>query len=75
MYIDTQCKLCDSGAIQSDSHLLDCVAVINNCPQLSQSVSAEHEEIFSSDTKLQLEITKLYSSIFKTKKILEDEVN
>ena len=73
MYVDLLCNLCDAGVIQSDIHLLDCVTIINNCPQLAESVSAEHEDIFSSDIKKQQEITRLYSRVFETKKILEGE--
>ena len=52
MYEDVLCKLCDAGATQNDAHLLDCVAIINNCPKLSASISPEHVDIFSSNTCL-----------------------
>ena len=70
---DIVCNLCDIGVVQSDAHLLDCATLLSNCPLLAQSVSAEYEDIFSSDIKKQREITKLYSRDFETKKILEEE--
>ena len=32
----------NSGVTQNDAHFLDCVMIINNCPELAQSVSGEH---------------------------------
>ena len=37
-------------------------------------MGAEHEDIFSSDTKLQREIAELYLSVFETKRKLEENL-
>ena len=74
MYEDVLCNLCDSGATQNDAHLLDCVTIIKNCPKLAQSVTGEHEDIYSRDTKIQPEIAQLYLNVFETKGILDEKI-
>ena len=73
-YQDLTCNLCNSTSLQSDFHLLECETIIKKCPKLSNDVSAEYEDIFGSLTE-QLLVTKLYSSVFETKSLLEEKMN
>ena len=72
MYQDLTCNLCKSESLQSDFHLLECEKLLQKCSQLSNDVSSEYEDIFGSSSE-QLSITKLFSSIFDTKSLLEEE--
>ena len=70
-YQDLTCNLCSSNSLQSDFHLLECESILQNCPELSNDISSEYEDIFGSLSE-QLKITKLYSSVFETKNLLEE---
>ena len=73
MYInDLNCNICSEKVPQSDRHLLECQTIIKECSELAKDTQAEYEDIFGSSSE-QLSITKLFSSIFDTKSLLEEE--
>ena len=73
MYQDLNCNLCNDDVIQSDNHLLQCSKIIEECSELIRNNVLAHKQIFSNDVNKQLSITKLYSKVFKTKTLLEQE--
>ena len=72
MYGNIICNLCDKEE-QTDAHLLDCSAIIKNCPELANNCDAEYQDIFGT-TEEQLKITRLYTEVFKIKVKLEDNI-
>ena len=37
---NTECNLCNEGKPQTDSHLLDCTKIIQNCPDLANNYTS-----------------------------------
>ena len=72
MYDNLQCNLCDQGILQTDSHLLYCKTIIDNCPMLANDMDTEYEDIFS-DFDKQLKVAKIYKEVFDTKYFLEEQ--
>ena len=70
MYSDLTYNLCEENIPQSDSHLLECLRIINNCPVLSNDTSVEYEDLFG-DISEQLNATKLYREVFEAKTLIE----
>ena len=71
MYEDTNCDLCESEAIQTDTHLLECSIIIERCPELETDNETEYEDLFS-DLEKQTRATKIFKAIFETKEKLEE---
>ena len=67
-------NLCNEGKPQTDSHLLDCTKIIQNCPDLANNYSVEYEDIFS-DSESQLMITKIFKQIFDIKFKLDGQMS
>ena len=74
MHEDLHCNLCDEGFIQTDAHLLDCKAILENCPILSNDMDTEYEDIFS-DSDTQLKVVQIYKEVFETKLFLDEQLD
>ena len=70
MYTDLNCNICSENVPQSDSHLLECQTLINECSELRNDTQVEYEDIFG-NTEEQLRIAKLFMAIFETKSDIE----
>ena len=67
-------NLCDKNLPQTDSHLLDCTAILENCPNLARDSVSEYEDIFGNLEK-QLKITKLFKEVFEAKQNIDEEIS
>ena len=72
MFTDLNCNFCDAGVPQSDSHLLDCTKIIEDCSALSNNNSVEYEDIFGTEQQ-QIEAIRVFMKVFETKAKLEEE--
>ena len=73
MYEKYSCDLCQKDVPQTQVHLTQCEAIINNCSMLFENIDAEYEDIYGKPEK-QLKIVRLFRSILQTKeKMLEVE--
>ena len=70
MYEDTTCNNCEMKVPESDSHLLECIKLIEECQALYDDDTTEYLDIFGS-MESQIPVTKLYFEIFKIKKKME----
>ena len=71
MYVDNKCDLCIQDQIQSDSHLLECLTIINNCPELKNDNETEYQDLFDS-MQSQIKAVKIFMTIFKIKEEIEE---
>ena len=67
LYLDTACNFCNQD--ESQSHLMECKSIIENCHELYNDIETEYEHIYKS-TAYQLKIVKLYVKIMKTREKL-----
>ena len=56
---------------KSDSHLLECLTIINNCPELKNDVETEYQDLFDS-MQSQIKAVKIFMAIFKIKQEIEE---
>jgi len=61
-----QCRLCEKFE-DSEKHYLECEKMLANIGSNFDLTRAKYENIFSSDLKDQISITKIYEQIFKTR--------
>ena len=66
--------LCDEDLPQTDSHLLDCKAILKKCPNLANDFEAEYEDIFDNPEK-QLKITRIFKEVFEAKQNIEEQLS
>ena len=71
MHADLSCNLCYEDIQQSDSHLLDCDRLIQECGELANNTSVEYEDIFGDESQ-QVQAIRLFSKVFDTKSRIED---
>ena len=74
MFGDMGCRLCgDSEVEESQSHQLDCITLINSCPDLYNDSIVNYDDIYS-DIDKQLRATKLFEKVLKVRdKIVEEK--
>ena len=70
MFDDTTCKNCEMNVPESDSHLLECTKMIEECQALYDDDKTEYFDIFETMAS-QIPVTKLYFEIFKIKKKMD----
>ena len=70
MYNNTDCGNCQTNVPESDSHLLECDKIIENCKSLQEDYETEYTDIFGT-IEDQVRATKLYDDIFQVKKKLD----
>ena len=71
MYDEYSCDLCQKDIPQTQVHLTQCEAIINNCPMLFENIDTEYEDIHGKPEK-QLQIVRLYRSILQTKEKMSE---
>ena len=69
MFDYINCNNCDMNVPESDSHLLECSKIIENCSSLYEDHETEYLDIFG-DIESQVGATKLYMKIFEAKEKL-----
>ena len=72
MYSSLNCDLCEKDFLQSDSHLLDCMFMIEKYPKLNDNNVLEYEDIFK-DCNTQLKIMKMFHQLFEIKRKHEED--
>ena len=72
MYDDYSCDLCHKDIPQTQGHLTQCEAIINNCTMLFENIEAEYEDIYGKPEK-QLKIVRLFRSILQTRDKISEE--
>ena len=70
MFTDVICDLCDENTPQTDYHLLECLKIVDMCPELCDDNSVEYEDIYR-DIDSQIQAVKIYKAIYKIKERLE----
>ena len=75
LHTDVWCPLCSAdggGDRQEDSqqHLLECRAIIENCPDVFNDYTVEYQDIFSVQPNVQLSATRLLQSALETRERL-----
>ena len=70
MYDNSNCNICEMNIPQTDSHLLECIKMIEVCADLYEDYETEYLDIFE-DLDNQVRATKLFMKIFKAKEKLE----
>ena len=73
-YEDISCDLCFGNEPQTQEHLLDCNAIIENCPQLYSNRNVSYGDLFEGP-KRQLRCTQLFKHIIDAKEKLEEQRN
>ena len=71
MYTDVNCDICDENVPQTDSHLLDCIKILNMCQELRDDNAIEYEDIYGS-IEVQIKAVNIYKDIFKIKEKIEE---
>ena len=71
MYTDVNCEMCDENVPQTDSHLLDCIKILNMCQELRDDNTIEYEDIYGS-IEVQMKAVNIYKAIFKIKEKIEE---
>ena len=72
-YENVLCQLCDNGAEESQSHLLECPTLLDNCPMLFNDTQTEYDDIFECPSK-QLQVVRLFQSVLDIReKMLNQE--
>ena len=71
MYTDVNCDICDENVPQTDSHLLDCIKILNMCQELRDDNTIEYEDIYGS-IEVQMKAVNIYKAIFKIKEKIEE---
>ena len=71
-YQNLDCDLCKNDSLQSDLHLLDCVAIQSECSDLRNDIFSEYEDIFGPISQ-QILVEKLYLKVFQTKNKIESK--
>ena len=72
-YENVLCQLCDNGAEESQSHLLECPTLLDNCPMLFNDTQTEYGDIFECPSK-QLQVVRLFQSVLDIReKMLNQE--
>ena len=61
-----QCRLCEKFE-DSEKHYLECEKILENIGSNVDLTRAKYEDIFSSDLRDQISITKIYEQVFKTR--------
>ena len=72
MYEDDNCDLCTQNQIQNDSHLLECLTIINKCSELANDYETEYEDLFDS-MQSQIKAVKIFMAVYKVKEGLEEK--
>ena len=62
---DLRCRTCGLEE-ETQSHLLECVNIVNSCPDLYEDRISKYEDVFGHIDK-QVRITKLFESVMKTR--------
>ena len=69
-YLDTKCNFCDQEETQS--HLMECSKILQNCQELYNDVEVDYEDMNKS-CSLQLKMVKLFKKALSTReKLLSD---
>ena len=63
-YLVKQCNFCDKEETQS--HLLECNVILENCEDINSDIDTEYEDIFGPPTK-QLKVVQLYQKALNTR--------
>ena len=64
---DLSCRTCGQVDIEeSQSHLLECMTILNRCSELYNDRISQYEDIFGQIEK-QVRIAKLFEAVFKTR--------
>ena len=68
------CRLCkDQTEEESERHLLQCKSIVDHIDANIDISNAKYEDIFSDNNDDQVSITKVFTSIFKTRlKLLQE---
>ncbi len=75
LHTDVWCSLCSAdrgGDREEDSqqHLLECQAIIDNCPDVFNDYTVQYQDIFSVEPSVQLAATRLLQSALETRERL-----
>ena len=64
-----QCRLCDEkNEEESENHLINCNKIMQHYPGSTVDLlNAKYENIFSQNIEEQIQVTKIYNLIFKTR--------
>ena len=68
---DIICDLCPLNIVETDSHLLDCPKLIENCSQLNKDIETEYPDIFN-EIESQIRAIKIYKAVFESKEKIEE---
>ena len=67
------CSLCqDKSEEESEEHLLNCIKILENLDDPTESENATYSDIFSNNLDDQVKITKIFAKIVKTRKRLQN---
>ena len=76
MYKEIECDLCKKDLPQTSAHLLECEAILEKCSELRENKQkasrVQYHHIFNTSESIQLEAARLFASIFKVKKDLDE---
>ena len=61
--------------VQTQRHLLECEAIIQNCYELYNDTEVRYEDIFSEHLEKQLQAVKLFTAVLETKEMLDDDMS
>ena len=65
------CSLCkDESEEESEPHLLRCSKILSEVKNDIDVINAKYGNIFSDNIEDQVKITKIFSKVFKAKKVL-----
>ena len=65
------CHLCGENVVQSQSHLIICDKILENCQDAFENVLIEHDDIYG-NIETQLIVTRLYQKVLECYDELSD---
>ena len=68
------CSLCELSD-DTEKHLLDCVVIKMNCPDLMENIDTVYNDVYSSSIDKVSKIAKLLSSALRAREILKNNMN
>ena len=74
MFGDMGCRVCGESEVEeSQSHQLECITLINRCPELYNDSIINYDDIYSNISK-QVRVTKLFDKVLRVRdKIFEEK--